>query len=729
MPRRAIQRERKRKTTTKSTTNNASEEANQMVNTQIVKVIVQQPKKKVVNRKPKTEKRDSKKKLAIEKLKQTLELFRNVKERALQAKVTIPASIGEMPPNLENTKKVEDIETLTNTLMTRIREIEQLISKKNAVPKYFGMPEHQGAFPSGYAHEFRGVVNTSSPFMPLVNPTTTPTQPVKPIIDPSIEAKLKAIESGLDGSNPEDSLEAQKIQKERQQNIQNITQAFNTKKQAIGIQLSGGKITQEQYDKQIAAATKEYNDQLAQNDAEANEKLKDLVSKTIGLDTKQEWKNITDLAKPIRNKIRGSNSLNSPINELEIVELETLHTDLKRLFLEFQQKHRNAIEQHRDLLKGFDNIKTLVSSTIRSLIKVPISDTESLSDKVKDANKRLEEVNQMYIQLKEDVNRGIGNNDANIRKKIEQIEKYHEEVKAINLKEGVPPTHIGLKPIEDAMARDKEQLLQRNRPAPVLSEEVKKAIRRLEEVNQMYLQLKEDVDRGITTDIRAKIDNIEKYHEEVKDLNSQSGVQPTDPGLRTIEATLAIEKRELLARQINPAPLPQPQPSIPDNIRKAQGRLEEINQMYLQLKEDVDRGIGDTYQNIRIKVDDIEDQHNQVKATNLQSGVQPTNPSLRGIEVTLANEKRELLARHSRPTVDLDASRGKLTSYLKQDPGWVKWRPELARALQDLGWNGYVYTDPKTNQSTAFLNTSKGLKRQLLNSLIGNLDIPPNWSK
>ena len=59
MPRRAIQRERKRK----STTNNASEEANQMVNTQIVKVIVQHPKKKVVNRKPKTEKRDSKKKL------------------------------------------------------------------------------------------------------------------------------------------------------------------------------------------------------------------------------------------------------------------------------------------------------------------------------------------------------------------------------------------------------------------------------------------------------------------------------------------------------------------------------------------------------------------------------------------------------------------------------------------------------------------------------------------
>ena len=46
MPRRAIQRERKRTTTTnKSTTNKASEESNQMVNTQIVKVICTATKK------------------------------------------------------------------------------------------------------------------------------------------------------------------------------------------------------------------------------------------------------------------------------------------------------------------------------------------------------------------------------------------------------------------------------------------------------------------------------------------------------------------------------------------------------------------------------------------------------------------------------------------------------------------------------------------------------------
>ena len=80
---------------------------------------------------------------------------------------------------------------------------------------------------------------------------------------------------------------------------------------------------------------------------------------------------------------------------------------------------------------------------------MPIKDTENLSDKVKDAEKRLEEVNQMYIQLKEDVNQGFGDNDANIRKKIAQIEKYHEEVKAINLKEGVRPDDAGLKSIED----------------------------------------------------------------------------------------------------------------------------------------------------------------------------------------------------------------------------------------------------------------------------------------
>jgi len=571
MPRRAIQRERKRKTD-KSTNNKASEEANQMVNTQIVKVILQQPKKKVVNRKPRTEKRDSKKKIAIEKLKQTLELFRNVKERALQAKVTIPASIGEMPPNLENTKKVEDIETLINTLMTRIREIEELIRKKTEVPKYFGMPEHSGAFPSGYAHEYRGIVNTSSPFLPyphlpLVNPT--PTQPVKPtppIIDPTIEAKLKSIESGLEGVNPEDSLEAQNIQKERQTNIQSITQAFNTKKQAIGMQLAASKINQTEYDKQIADATKEYNDQLSQNNSEAGQKLKDLVSKTIGLDTKQEWQNITFLAKPIRNKIRGANSLNTPINELEIVELESLHTDLKRLFIAFQQKHRNEIEQHRDLLTGFNSIRTLVNSSVRSLINVPIKDTENLSDKVKDAEKRLEEVNQMYIQLKEDVNQGFGDNDANIRKKIAQIEKYHEEVKAINLKEGVRPDDAGLKSIEDAMTADKNALLQRHSSAPTPAptpDPVQKAVSRLEEVKRMYTELEAEVTNGIGDnyrDINAGITRLETFHTKVKEDNLKDGVPPTHPQLRTLEAQIAIEKSELLDRHPAP-PTPVPPPS------------------------------------------------------------------------------------------------------------------------------------------------------------------------
>ena len=464
MPRRAIQRERK------STTNNASEEANQMVNTQIVKVIVQHPKKKVVNRKPKTEKRDSKKKLAIEKLKKTLELFREVKERALQAKITIPASIGEMPSGIENTKKVEDIESLTNTLMMRIREIEELIRKKQEVPRFFGMPEREGSFPSGYAHEFRNVMSGAGvpfyPHLPLVNPTVTPVQiPPTSITDPALEAKLKSIEQGLEPVNQQDKQVVVNAEKERQLNIQNITQAFNTKKQAIGMTLAAGKISQKEFDKQIADATKVYNDQLNKNNAEAAEKLRDLKEKTTGLDTQQEWKTISEAGNTIRGKIRGSNSIGS-INEKEVVDLEARHRELKILFDEFERKHRDDIEQHQDLLPRFNGVKTLVNSTVRNLIKVPIKDTESIDDKVNDAKKRLEEVNQMYVQLKEDVGNGIGDNAQDIKKKIIDIEKYHEQVKAINLKEGIPPTHSGLKSIEAIMSIDKQDLLDRHPDPP-----------------------------------------------------------------------------------------------------------------------------------------------------------------------------------------------------------------------------------------------------------------------
>jgi hypothetical protein len=114
-----------------------------------------------------------------------------------------------------------------------------------------------------------------------------------------------------------------------------------------------------------------------------------------------------------------------------------------------------------------------------------------------------------------------------------------------------------------------EMLNRQNNTPPVISENVKKAIRRLEEVNQMYLQLKEDVERGLgdnAVNIRAKITNIEGYHDEVKALNLKSGVQPTDPGLRSIEASLAIEKRELLARHPEPSPQPTPQPTIRQQI-------------------------------------------------------------------------------------------------------------------------------------------------------------------
>jgi hypothetical protein len=151
--------------------------------------------------------------------------------------------------------------------------------------------------------------------------------------------------------------------------------------------------------------------------------------------------------------------------------------------------------------------------------------------------------------------------------------------------------------------------------------------------------------------------------------------------------------------------------------------------MYLQLKEDLGAGLDDNIQSIRARVDQIEIRYAEAKALNLKSGVQPNDPALRPIEAQLAVEKQDLLSRHSPQPQDIEASRGKLTSYVKQDPGWTTWRNELSRALADLGWNTYRYTDPNTNQSKSFLEVSRGLKRELLNALLGGLPIPPRWSK
>ena len=725
MPRRAIQRNNRKKVRTTDKSNNASEDSTQMINTQIVRIVMPETKPKKKKRRAES-RSNNKKNESIERLKQALELFRRAKENAQQKNVTIPAALGEDPPGIESVKSVEDIDRLTQVIMNRARQIEQLIMQK---PKFFDMPETSGSFPQAYASEFRSVF----PGRQMMIGPSGPSLPFQPGRDPALEAKLADIEKGL---NPvtKDSLEVQNIQQQRQGNIQNILQAFNTKKQAIGMQLGAGKITQEQYDKQIQEATKQYNDELQKNNIQAEDKIKKLKERTIGADTLTDWAPIENLTNVLRRRIRGINSIGT-VDEREIVELEELHTDLTRLFNDFSSKHRTDIEEHLDILTGYNSTKTMVDSSIRSLIRSPIKDTQTSDQKVKDALKRLEEVNQMYNQLREDVNRGIDNNPTAIRNRIANIEKYHDEVKAINLREGVPSTHSGLTAEEAHMEGIKQEMLNRHNapPAqPVISENVKKARRRLEEVNQMYLQLKEDVDRGLgdnAVNIRAKIANIEGYHDEVKALNLKSGVQPNDPGLRSIEVTLAIEKRELLARHAEPPPQPTPQPTMPTNIRQAIARLEDINQMYLQLKEDVGAGLDDNIQSIRARVDQIEVRYNEAKAANLKSGVQPSNPALRPIEAQLAIEKQGLLSRHSPQQPDIEESRGKLTSYVNQDPGWVNWRTELTRSLADLGWNTYRYTSPSTNRTKSFLEVSKPLKRELLNALLYGKALPPNWSK
>jgi hypothetical protein len=379
------------------------------------------------------QRKPSMKQVSIDKLKQALEIFRQVKERAQQAKITIPASVGEMPLNIGDAKTVSDIDSLTSTIMLKTREIEALILKKEQAPKYFGMPEFTSKDAFSFASAFKSIFpRKQTGIQPIITP-----YPVS-----NLESKLSAIEKDVIPTT-KDSLEIQSIQQQRQSNIQNILQTFNTKKQAIGMQLAAGKITQEQYDKQIQEATKEYNDELQKNNIQTEDKITKLKETSIGADTLTDWTPIENLTNVLRNRIRGINSIGN-VDEREIVELEEFHTDLTRLFNEFSSKHRTDIEEHLDLLPGYNSTKTMVDSSIRSLIRAPIKDTQTSDQKVKDALKRLEEVNQMYNQLREDVNRGIDDNPTAIRNRIANIEKYHDQVKAINLKEGVPPTHSGL---------------------------------------------------------------------------------------------------------------------------------------------------------------------------------------------------------------------------------------------------------------------------------------------
>ena len=128
-------------------------------------------------KKKKKKKGPSKKKIALDNLKQVLQSFDAVINESKQKNISIPAELGQLPSNVNQVDSIKEIEELTSDLSNRIIQIQALIQKGSALTQSknlfgFNLPQRAGVFPI-----------TPEPFLP---PTIIPVPPQQPAREPPV---------------------------------------------------------------------------------------------------------------------------------------------------------------------------------------------------------------------------------------------------------------------------------------------------------------------------------------------------------------------------------------------------------------------------------------------------------------------------------------------------------------------------------------------------------------
>jgi len=147
------------------------------INTNINQIIFPKDMELRKIKKKKKKKGPSKKKIALDNLKQVLQSFDAVINEAKQKNITIPAELGQLPSNVNEVDSIKEIEELTADLSNRIIQIQALLEKGSALTQSknlfsFDLPQRAGIFPV-----------TPEPFLP---PTMIPIPPQAPARQPPV---------------------------------------------------------------------------------------------------------------------------------------------------------------------------------------------------------------------------------------------------------------------------------------------------------------------------------------------------------------------------------------------------------------------------------------------------------------------------------------------------------------------------------------------------------------
>ena len=127
----SVERTKKPKTSRKTEIiKNEKGSGNQNINQISVRIVDPTKSNKQKKKEESAERRKKKKLEAIEKLKEELSTFRQLKEEARIKNLSLPASLGETPTNINNVSSVKAVNLLIQEIEQRNLQIEQLLQSK-----------------------------------------------------------------------------------------------------------------------------------------------------------------------------------------------------------------------------------------------------------------------------------------------------------------------------------------------------------------------------------------------------------------------------------------------------------------------------------------------------------------------------------------------------------------------------------------------------------------------
>jgi len=127
----SVERTKKPKTSRKTEIiKNEKGSGNQNINQISVRIVDPTKSNKQKKKEELAERRKKKKLEAIEKLKEELSTFRQLKEEARIKNLSLPASLGETPTNINNVSSVKAVNLLIQEIEQRNLQIEQLLQSK-----------------------------------------------------------------------------------------------------------------------------------------------------------------------------------------------------------------------------------------------------------------------------------------------------------------------------------------------------------------------------------------------------------------------------------------------------------------------------------------------------------------------------------------------------------------------------------------------------------------------